>query len=262
LIQYHKLACRVEYDGTNYFGFQLQKDITTIQETIENALCFVADAPIKINGCGRTDKGVHATNFVFDFLTNKSYSSTSWIFGVNSNLPYDIKIKDIFVVEDDFDARSSALWRGYRYILYCSTTSSPLLHKKAYWVKQKLNIKQMQKGADYLIGEFDFNAFRSSQCQATHAVREIYNIDITQNKELIYIDIRANAFLHNMIRIITGCLLQVGLGNRPPEWLQKMLRLQKRDSFGVTLPAHGLYLVDVAYPKKYKIENSPCYPFL
>jgi len=257
-----KFACKVEYDGCGYAGWQSQKNIATIQDELEKSISYVANHQVKITTAGRTDAGVHATSAVFHFETPKHRDKKSWIFGINSNLPADIKIKKIFQVSNDFDARFSAITRSYRYILLQSLSSSPILNKKVYWIRTKLDLEKMQKGANYLIGEHNFNAYRTSQCQAKHAIRNIHKITITKNKNLVYVDITANAFLHNMIRIIVGCLLQIGTGNKKPIWIDEILKLQQRNHIGETTPPYGLYFVGVEYPKKYKIDNKITLPFL
>lgn len=251
-----KYACRIEYQGQEYSGWQFQNHSKSIQAEIESAISKVADTPLTVICAGRTDSGVHATGQIIHFETQVHRSLYSWKMGINANLPKDIAVNWINIVDNDFHARFSAELRSYRYVIHNSDTRNATHYKKVTTYFQKLNSNAMQAGADNLIGEHDFSSFRSAHCQANTATRTIKQINIHRQSRYIYIDITANAFLHHMVRNIVGTLLPVGLGERPPEWVADVLSYQDRTKAGVTAPSDGLYLVGVQYPKHYQIPED------
>lgn len=263
-----RIALGVEYDGTDYNGWQKQIEpasIQTIQKVLEEKISQIADERISIICAGRTDAKVHATGQIvhFDYDNNrkKTRNSNAWIIGVNSLLPRTISVTWAKEVSDDFHARFSAISRRYQYYIYCQPYSRPLLHNKALWVYKKLDVHSMQKACDYLKGKQDFSAFRSSECQAKNPVRDIMFAEVKVINNFIVVDIKANAFLHHMVRNIVGCLIQIGLKNKPIDWMQEIILSKDRTEAAKTIAAHGLYLIDVEYPSLFNITKNTIYPF-
>lgn len=245
-----KYALLIEYDGRQFKGWQKQNNppVRSIEEALETAVSFIANEPIKLICAGRTDAGVHAINQVAHFETSAIRPKRAWMLGINSNLPDDCAVKDIVAVDDEFHARFSAISRTYRYQIFNHPFRSPLKRFYALWNYHPLNVAAMKESAQYLIGEHDFSAFRSSECQARTPFRHLQSINITQRENLIEIELKANAFLHNMVRNIVGTLLEVGLEKAPPEYVKNVLESRDRTKGGITAPPQGLYLYNVEYP--------------
>jgi tRNA pseudouridine38-40 synthase len=242
-----RIALGVEYDGTNYYGWQRQDNVSTIQEKIEIALSQVAAQLINVTCAGRTDAGVHALGQVIHFDTESCRSDQAWILGTNSNLPKDIRILWARHVSPDFHARYSAIARQYRYIIYNNKVASAILRHRAMWVPFALDEKAMQISGQYLIGEHDFSSFRGSQCQSKSTKRNVMSLVVMRSSGMITIDIKANAFLLHMVRNIVGVLIKVGKGEKEPRWVKEVLEARDRKAAAVTVPAQGLYLVGVDY---------------
>lgn len=244
-----RIALGIEYDGSCFCGWQMQKQgLRTVQGELEKALSKVADEAVQVVCAGRTDTGVHATGQVVSFDTRAVRNQRAWVLGVNSYLPDDVASLWSCVVGDDFSARFSATARQYRYVILNRQGRSAAFHSKVTWRHGAINESLMHEAAQVLVGEHDFSAFRSSSCQADHAVRTIHYINITRKGEFIYIDIKANAFLHHMVRNIAGSLLMIGQGEQAVDWMQAILDTQDRTQAGPTAPAQGLYMVKVTYP--------------
>src|SRR5699024_9450555 len=209
-----KYALLIEYDGREFKGWQKQTNppVRSIEEELEQAVSFIANEPVKLICAGRTDAGVHAMNQVVHFETTAIRPKRAWMLGINSNLPNDCAVKDIISVNEEFHARFRAISRTYRYQIFNHPFRSPLKRFYALWNYHPLDVTAMEKGAQYLVGEHDFSAFRSSECQANTPFRNVHYIRFTQKEHLIEIELKANAFLHNMVRNIVGTLLEVGLG--------------------------------------------------
>ena len=242
-----RIALGIEYDGTNYYGWQRQQNVCSIQEKVEIALSQVASQAIITTCAGRTDAGVHALGQVVHFDTDAKRPDRAWILGVNSNLPDDIRILWARHVASDFHARYSAIARKYRYIIYNNKIASALLRHRAMWCRSALDEKLMHEAGQSLIGEHDFSSFRGSGCQAKTAKRRVISLAVTRNGAMINIDIKANAFLLHMVRNIVGVLLKIGMGERPVTWTQEVLSACDRKVAATTVPACGLYLVKVDY---------------
>jgi tRNA pseudouridine38-40 synthase len=255
-----KIILGIEYDGSNYHGWQRQENLNTIQGTLENALSQIAAEPIKVVCAGRTDVGVHALCQIVHFETNALRADSAWLFGGNDCLPSDIRIIWVKEAEPEFHARFSAIARHYRYYIYNNCVASAIWHKKvAFFPRKKLNVKAMQKAAKCLIGEHDFSAFRDSACQSLTPMRNVMKVKVLQSKKyakIITIDVVANAFLQHMVRNIVGTLIMVGEGKKPVKWVKEVLRSRKRVLAGATADAAGLYLVDVVYQKKFKLLKN------
>jgi tRNA pseudouridine38-40 synthase len=251
-----RIACGIEYDGRNYHGWQKQKNSTSVQEVVEEALTKVANQPIRVVCAGRTDTGVHATAQVIHFDTNVSRAIHAWVLGGNTNLPADISLSWAKQVNEDFHARFSAIERSYRYIVLNRNVRSALLNKRVSWWVKKLSIKKMQAAASHLIGKHDFSSFRAIKCQAKSPLRDIRELSISDAGDLVYIDVRADAFLHHMVRNIAGVLLTIGSGEQTEDWSRIVLEAKDRTQGGITAPPEGLYLTDIRYPEAHGIPSS------
>ncbi len=258
-----RIALGIEYDGTHYNGWQRQGDLPTVQSSLELAISKIANHTVNISCAGRTDRSVHATGQVVHFEYNNTIprNINAWTMGVNSMLPDDISVSWAQVVPDDFHARFSALSRRYQYYIYVSPSQRALLNNKAVWVYRDLNIAAMQKACDYLLGEQDFSSFRSSECQSTTPMRNVIAAEIKIIKGFIVLDIKANAFLHHMVRNIVGCLLEIGLNKKPGDWMLEVIKLRDRTQAAKTAGPEGLYLLEVEYDKKFEINHAVRLPF-
>ena len=256
-----RIALGVEYDGSGFFGWQMQSHGTrTVQHAVERALSIVADHKVQVVCAGRTDTGVHATGQVVHFDTHAERKTRAWVMGVNANLPDDVCVHWAREVDNDFSARFTATLRGYRYVIQQRAARPALYHQRVAWLHQELDTCAMHEAAQALLGENDFSSFRSSACQSEHAMRFMQSIDVTAEDTFVYVDISANAFLHHMVRNIVGSLIKVGTGEQPVSWIGELLALKDRTRAGPTAPAQGLYLVAVQYPQAYGLPGSGCVP--
>ncbi|MGB5740588.1 MAG: tRNA pseudouridine(38-40) synthase TruA [Woeseia sp.] len=257
-----RLAMGIEYDGTSYNGWQRQRVGHGVQAVLEKALTIVANEAIEVFCAGRTDTGVHATAQVVHFDTNAMRGERGWLLGANSNLPDDVNVCWVRPVPDTFHARYSANARSYRYLILNRLVRSSLLRHRAWWVHSPLNVQRMQQAAHLLLGEHDFSAFRAAGCQARSTVREITELTVERHAEWLTITVTANAFLQHMVRNISGLLVAVGAGDRPPVWAGEVLASLDRTQGGVTAPAHGLTLIDVSYPDSIELPRATRAPLL
>lgn len=252
-----RIALGIEYDGSDFNGWQTQKHgMRTVQEIMERALSQVADHEVQLTCAGRTDTGVHATGQVAHFDSDNDRELKAWIMGANALLPPDVSVHWAQPVNSDFSARFSAVMRMYRYVIFNRRARSALHAKRVSWIYDDLDLDAMQRSAQALVGENDFSAFRSAACQATHARRYIESIRLGRDHEYVYIDIRGNAFLHHMVRNIVGSMLVVGRGEKPVTWLRELLAGRDRTQAGPTAVADGLYLVNVEYPEHFGLPRS------
>jgi tRNA pseudouridine38-40 synthase len=258
----HKIALGIEYDGTRYSGWQRQTHSASIQQHLEQALGFVADHPVELVCAGRTDAQVHACLQVAHFATTAERAPRSWMLGANCRLPRDIRVLWVDAVDDRFHARFSAVLRAYRYLILNDPRPSALFHNRVCWQHQELDHDMMQRAAQALVGEHDFSAFRASGCQSKSPVRRVESIEVGRHGTLISIDIKANAFLHHMVRNIAGSLIALGRGEYPVGWLGDVLAGRDRRKAGVTAPAAGLYFVRPYYPDHFGILSESRLPVL
>ncbi|ALE53216.1 pseudouridine synthase [Candidatus Thioglobus autotrophicus] len=246
-----KIALGVEYMGTDFHGWQLQKSgIRTVQQVVEKALSKIADHPVRVFCSGRTDAGVHAIEQVIHFETHVDREDKAWLFGGNVNLPYDVNFTWAKRVDDDFHARFNAHARRYHYKIHNAKVRSAIIGRHSLWEPRALNIEDMSEAAQYLLGEHDFSAFRGSLCQAKSPIKTIEFIRLSRHNDEILLDIKANAFLHHMVRNIVGTLLKVGKGERPVEWVQTVLASKQRKEAGATAQPQGLYFVKAFYESR------------
>ena len=251
-----RVALGIEYDGSEYYGFQKQKSTEqTIQGNLENSISKVANHSIKTFCSGRTDAGVHAFMQVVHFDTESRRSTREWVRGINSYLPHDIKVLWSKELDETFHARFSATHRSYLYRILNNQTPSALWSKRSLFVPQKLDIRAMRAASKYLIGEHDFSSFRGSGCQSNSPVRTIEDIKITKKNNFITFELRANAFLLHMVRIIIGTLLMVGKREIKPVEMKNILNEKDRRISGKTVSSSGLYFLGPKYPAKYHLPD-------
>lgn len=250
-----RLAVGIEFEGTAYCGWQVQSASCSVQGALERALSRVADEPIGLVCAGRTDAGVHARAQVAHFDTAAVRSARAWLLGANSYLPADISLQWASAVPDHFHARYSALARTYRYLVLNRAARSALARGRALLVHQPLQVAAMEQGARWLVGEHDFSAFRSSECQAHSPVRDLRAVQVRRTGDWVSIDVTANAFLHHMVRNIVGLLLAIGQGRVPPERARIQLESRRRCEGEATAAAHGLYLWQVDYPSGFALPE-------
>lgn len=237
----------IEYDGTNYFGWQRQPNKKTIQGVMEEAIKKITGEDVNLVGSGRTDRGVHALNQKANFKTESKIPIEKFPLALNSVLPNDISIKDAAEVSFDFSARYNAKQKTYKYLIYNHKTRPAILRNYVYHFPYELDIASMQKACEYFIGEYDFSSFCSSGSETNSKVRRIFNCYLTFENDCIAIYITANGFLYNMARIIAGTILEVGVGKIKPTDIPLIIESKDRTRAGKTLPPWGLYLVDVVY---------------
>lgn len=257
-----RIAFGIEYDGSQYHGWQRQRGLHTVQGCVEAAIEKVADHDISVICAGRTDTGVHATNQVIHFDSQAPRTTRSWLYGVNSNLPKDICLRWVKEVDNDFNARFSAKARRYQYVIYNHAIRPAICRSNMTWHYRQLNDKAMHKAAQYLLGEQDFTSFRAVECQSKSPMRYIKEISVTRHNDMVVIDITANAFLHHMVRNIAGVLMTVGASKQKPDWVKDVLLARDRKLGAETAPPYGLYLVDVIYPEIYQLRQPSIGPLL
>ena len=253
-----RIAAGIEYDGSNFCGWQLQKDaVRTVQGAVETALGKVANHQVRVTCAGRTDTGVHATEQVIHFDTDVERDERAWVFGTNANLPKDVVVLWAKPVSEDFHARFSAERRAYRYVIFTREVRPTFLAYRVTWHYRPLDVERMQAAGNYLLGEHDFSSYRAVACQAKSPVRTLHKLHVTAQGPFIFIDVEANAFLHHMVRNIAGVLMAIGEGEKPVEWSREVLHAKDRALGGVTAPPYGLYLTKVGYPEKFAIPQLP-----
>jgi tRNA pseudouridine38-40 synthase len=248
-----RLALGIEYDGTDFFGWQRLAHGPSVQTEIEAALTFVAAHPVEVTCAGRTDAGVHARCQVVHFDTVSERSERGWMLGANSRLPPSVAVVWAQPVAEGFHARYGARARRYRYRILNRPMRPALDARYATWERGPLDIDAMRAAVPALIGEHDFSAFRTVACQARSPSRNVREIVVARDGNEVAIEIEANAFLHHMVRNIVGSLLPIGRGEAPPEWLGALLAGRDRAKAGPTAPASGLTFLGPRYPPEWKL---------
>jgi tRNA pseudouridine38-40 synthase len=251
-----RFALGVEYDGTDFLGWQRLLHGATVQGALEAALSYVADGAVEVTCAGRTDAGVHARCQVVHFDAPVERTPRSWMMGANSRLPPSVCVRWAQSVSEDFHARFSARARRYRYRILNRPVRAALDARYVTWERLPLDATKMHAAAQALIGEHDFSAFRTVACQARHARRDVQEITVRRFEDELQLEIQANAFLHHMVRNIVGSLLPVGRGQKPPAWIAALLAGRDRSAAGPTAPAEGLTFLRPLYPREHGLPDE------
>lgn len=239
----------IGYDGTDFHGFQRQKGLRTVQEELERTLTILLGHTVSVKAAGRTDAGVHAEGQVVSFWTNCPIPTDRLPVVLNSLLPPDIVAKKAEEVGPDFHPRFSAVSRVYRYLIDNRPVPSALLRRYSWHIPEPLDLEAVKIAAKFLVGVHDFASFHASGSNLGSTVREMKRIRITKRNGVIAVTMEANAFLYHMARIIVGTLVDIGLGQRPPDEMNTVLAARDRSAAGKTAPPHGLCLVQVKYKR-------------
>ena len=240
-----RYKCIVSYDGTGFNGWQLQKGYRSVQQEIQQAISKIANQPIKIVGAGRTDSHVHAVGQCFHFDLDKQYKDIRK--AINSQLPKDIYIREVEIVDESFHSRFSAFYTHYDYLVN-DGSYSPLLRNYCYQIHDRLDEELMRKATKILEGTHDFTSFNATSIsEIENQVRTIYKIDIERRDNMVRLSFYGDGFLRYMVRILSRCLIEVGLQNLSLEQLQKMLLAKNKQVCSYNCAAEGLYLIEVSY---------------
>ena len=251
-----RYALGIEYDGSSFLGWQRHDVGATLQAAVESALSFVADAPVEVVCAGRTDAGVHAACQVVHFDSEVARTARGWALGANTRLPDAVRALWCQPVATDFHARYSARARRYRYRILNRPVRPAMYRQFLSWERRPLDADAMHRAAQALVGEHDFSAFRTAQCQAPHARRDLQQIAVWREGDQVVMEVQANAFLHHMVRNIVGSLLPVGRGEEPEDWLRRLLAGRDRTVAGPTAPAEGLVFLGPRYPAAFGLPTE------
>jgi len=257
-----RIALGLEYDGAAFCGWQHQPSGCAIQDHLERALSTFAASPIATVAAGRTDAGVHARAQVVHFDTDAIRDDSSWVRGPNAMLPAAIRVIWARPVPDDFHARHGARSRTYQYLLLDDAVAPGLLESKVGWFHRPLEVASMQEAARALVGEHDFSAYRDAQCQARTPVRIVHEARVERIGSLVVFTLRANAFLHHMVRNLVGSLVYVGAGRQPPAWIAELLERRDRRLAAPTFAPDGLYLSAIEYDRAFGLPGFRPNPLL
>jgi tRNA pseudouridine38-40 synthase len=254
-------ALGIEYDGSEFQGWQRLRDGQTVQRAVEEALSFVAHHRVEVFCSGRTDAGVHAQCQVIHFDTPSIRSTRAWVLGSNTRLPHSVRVRWAQEVSDEFHARYSARARRYRYTIINRDIPPAMQRQFLSWERLPLDAEKMHDAAQALVGMHDFSAFRTAQCQAKHPNRLMYEINVKRiGDELITVEVQANAFLHHMVRNIVGSLLLIGRNEKPVSWMAELLAQKDRTKAGPTAPAEGLVFLGPKYPQQWSLPSNVSMP--
>jgi tRNA pseudouridine38-40 synthase len=237
----------VEYDGTDFVGWQRQTNGRSVQEVLETALARVLGSPVRIHSAGRTDAGVHARGMTAHFETAADLPLTAYREGVNRLLPPDVAVREAAEAPEGFHARFDARGKWYRYAIYIAPVRSPLQGRRAWHLRAALDLAAMHRAAQDFVGRHDFAAFRSAGCDARTTEREVFSVQMENQGDLLLIDVRGAGFLRNMVRVMVGTLVEIGMGRRPHTDVAYLLYQGCRQKAGRTAPAQGLCLMEVWY---------------
>jgi tRNA pseudouridine38-40 synthase len=251
-----RYAMALEYDGSPFMGWQKHDTGDTIQAAVEKAVSFVADAPIEVVCSGRTDARVSARCQLVHFDSDAPRDARAWVLGTNTRLPDSIRALWMQTVPDDFHARYCARARRYRYSLLIRPVKPAINRHFLSWSREELDAARMHEAAQKFLGEQDFSAFRTVQCQAKHPNRNLHRLDVSREGDTIYFDVQANAFLHHMVRNLVGSLLLIGKGEQPVDWMKTLLDGRDRTVAGPTAPAEGLMFLGALYPPEWGLPDA------
>lgn len=237
----------IEYDGKDFNGWQKQPNKLNIQGEIERTIEEITGEKVDLIASGRTDAGVHALAQMANFKTNSKLPVEKYPIALNTKLKKSIRIQKAEEVEENFHSRYHCKQKTYRYIINNSSQGSSIYRNLEYFIPNKLDVEKMQEAVKYFEGEHDFKAFKASGTSSKSSVRTIYKAKVEKQGERIIIELTGNGFLYNMVRIIAGTLVEVGLGKIKPEEISEIIEKKERANAGKTLPPQGLYLVKVEY---------------
>jgi len=241
------IALFVTYEGTAYHGWQMQKNLSTVQQTLEKAVAMVVGQDVHVTGCGRTDAGVHAKNYVANFRTESTIPTERLPYALNTHLPADIVVNRAFEVSADFNAIGSCARKEYTYVIYNSRVRDPFYVNRAWFYPKHLDESVLQAAADQFVGTHDFAAVRSVGTDVKSTVRTVYYFNVERQGNLIYLRVCANGFLYNMARAMVGTVVYAAEGKFPPEEIGQILDSGNRTAAGPTVPAGGLYMTRLWY---------------
>ncbi len=240
----------IEYDGSNYFGWQVQENLPTIQGKLKEAIRTITGEDVKITGASRTDAGVHALGQVANFLTGSNMDCSRMRRALNALLPHDIKVTNVEDVEMDFDSRRNARGKLYLYRIFNRDTPSPFEYRRSWFIRGEVDVESMRRASRYLIGTHDFSAFsKSDRKRKTTPIRTIKSIDIERKGNVITFSFLGESFLRHMVRVIVATLVEVGMGRLNPEDVKVILSSKDRRFAPFLAKPYGLYLVKVFYEK-------------
>lgn len=242
-----RIALTVSYDGTGYAGWQRQQNATGVQQVLEEALSKLGGETLAVTGASRTDAGVHALGQVVHFDTRSRIPGDKYAYAVNTHLPPDIRVTASREVDPAFHARYGARGKTYRYQIHNSPHASAIYRDQRAHVVPYLDVETMHEAAQAVLGTHDFRAFAASGSEAKTTVRDITRIAVTRDVELVELTVSGRSFLYNMVRILAGTLIYIGIGKLPPEVLTRALASGDRLDLGITAPAHGLTLMEIVY---------------
>jgi len=246
-MKHRRIRIVLEYEGTNYSGWQVQNDRPTVQEKVEDAIEMITGGRFRVTAAGRTDAGVHARGQTAHFDTEARLSDREWIGALNAHLPEDIRVLDAREAGLDFDARRSATGKLYRYRVLTRRVAPAIDRERVWHVPVHIDEDSMREATRYLVGEHDFTSFKAAGCASKNPVRVLKNIDIKRDGDLLVFDLVATAFLRYMVRNIVGTLIEVGRGKLTPSDVKRILDAKDRTEAGPTAPSQGLTLVEVYY---------------
>jgi tRNA pseudouridine38-40 synthase len=254
-----RIALGLEYDGTDFVGWQIQRTGRSVEGVLAAAASSVAGAAIVVHGSGRTDAGVHALHQVAHFDADVARTQRQWLLGINSNLPPDVAVRWVREVPPQFDARRSALCRRYRYSILQQSSRPAIARRRVWWVREPLDCSAMTSAATSWLGERDFSSFRAAGCQARSPNRRLMAVQIAQRPSgsgtLVTCEFTANAFLQHMVRNFVGTLAAIGRGELPAGAAAEILARRDRTEAGVAAPPAGLALVEVSYAEAYGLPR-------
>ena len=241
-----KICLTIEYDGTDFVGWQLQPNGLSVQEVVEAALADLIGHPVRLYSASRTDAGVHARGMVAHFVTKTDLPLTAYREGVNKRLPPSVAIVEARLVDDKFNARYDPVGKWYRYTIVPGAIRSPLSRNHAWFYRYELDLDVMRQAAADFVGRHDFRAFRTSGCSAKTTIREVTSVEISMRDEFVIVDVRGTGFLRNMVRMMVGTLAEIGRGKRPISDIAELLA-GRGSRASTTAPAHGLCLMLIEY---------------
>lgn len=250
------MRCAVEYDGTDFCGFQRQPAVRTIAGVLEAGFAQIFGERIVVTGAGRTDAGVHASGQVISVRLPRSFPIEKLPLALNAILPKDVSIRDAAHVPPDFSARFSARSRTYAYAIYCQVERSGLLTRYAWHTYRRLDLEAMCAAGAHFVGERDFHSFCALP-ESGPTIRNVFGVDVTRAGDLIRVQVSADGFLHHMVRAIVGTLVECGQGKRDPASIPGAFAALDRRAGGPNAPAHGLYLAGVSYADCYDSYREP-----